>query len=120
MTGGRVVVLGETGINFAAGMSGGIAYVLDRTQLFDTRCNLEMVDVEPLAAEDREFLRAVLARHVRLTGSPNAAAILGGWEETLPLFVKVVPLEYRAALRRLRDDGLKESEAVKMTEEVFP
>jgi glutamate synthase (NADPH/NADH) large chain len=120
MTGGRVVVLGETGINFAAGMSGGIAYVLDRTQLFDTRCNLEMVDVEPLAAEDREYLRAVLERHARLTGSPNAAGILAGWEEILPQFVKVVPLEYRAALRRLTEDGLKESETVKMTEEVFP
>jgi glutamate synthase domain-containing protein 2/glutamate synthase domain-containing protein 1/glutamate synthase domain-containing protein 3 len=119
MTGGRVVVLGETGINFAAGMSGGIAYVLDRTQLFDTRCNLEMVDVEALAPEDREFLRAVLEKHVRMTGSPNAAAILTGWEEMLPLFVKVVPLDYRSALRRLRENELKESETVKMTEEVF-
>jgi len=119
MTGGRVVVLGETGINFAAGMSGGIAYVLDRTQLFDTRCNLEMVDVEPLAAEDGEYLRAVVAKHLHLTGSPNAAAILEGWEEMLPLFVKVIPLDYRAALRRLRESELKESETVKMTEEVF-
>ena len=119
MTGGRVVVLGETGINFAAGMSGGIAYVLDRTQLFDTRCNLEMVDVEPLAAEDGEYLRAVVEKHLHLTGSPNAAAILEGWEEMLPLFVKVIPLDYRAALRRLRESELKESETVKMTEEVF-
>jgi glutamate synthase domain-containing protein 3 len=120
MTGGRVVVLGETGINFAAGMSGGVAYVLDRTQLFDTRCNLEMVDVEPLAAEDREFLRAALEKHVLLTGSANAAGILAGWEENLPLFVKVVPIDYRAALRRLRENELKESEIVKMTEEVYP
>jgi len=119
MTGGRVVVLGETGINFAAGMSGGLAYVLDRTQLFDTRCNLEMVDVEPLAAEDGEYLRAVVEKHLHLTGSPNAAAILEGWEEMLPLFVKVIPLDYRAALRRLRESELKESETVKMTEEVF-
>jgi glutamate synthase (NADPH/NADH) large chain len=119
MTGGRVVVLGETGINFAAGMSGGIAYVLDRTQLFDTRCNLETVDVEPLAAEDGEYLRAVLERHARLTGSPNAGAILAGWEEMLPLFVKVVPLDYRSALQRLRQSELKESETVRMTEEVF-
>jgi glutamate synthase (NADPH/NADH) large chain len=119
MTGGRVVVLGETGINFAAGMSGGIAYVLDRTQLFDTRCNLEMVDVEPLAAEDGEYLRAVVEKHLHLTGSPNAAAILEGWEEMLPLFVKVIPLDYRAALRRLRESELKEPETVKMTEEVF-
>jgi glutamate synthase domain-containing protein 2/glutamate synthase domain-containing protein 3 len=119
MTGGRVVVLGETGINFAAGMSGGIAYVLDRTQLFDTRCNLELVDVEALAAEDREFLRAVLERHVHLTGSPNAAALLAVWEEMLPLFVKVVPLDYRSALRRLRESELQDSDDVKLTEEVF-
>jgi glutamate synthase domain-containing protein 2/glutamate synthase domain-containing protein 1/glutamate synthase domain-containing protein 3 len=119
MTGGRVVVLGETGINFAAGMSGGMAYVLDRTQLFDTRCNLEMVDVDPLSPDDGKFLRAVLERHVRLTGSPNAAAILAGWEEMLPLFVKVIPLEYRAAMQRLRQSELKESETVKMTEEVY-
>jgi glutamate synthase domain-containing protein 3 len=119
MTGGRVVVLGETGVNFAAGMSGGIAYVLDRTQLFDTRCNLEMVDVEPLTEEDREFLHGVLTRHRELTGSPNAAQILAGWEETLPLFVKVIPLDYRAALKRLRESELKESETAKMTEEVF-
>jgi len=120
MTGGLVVVLGETGINFAAGMSGGIAYVLDRTQLFDTRCNLEMVDVEALATDDRVALRAVLEKHVLFTGSRNAAAILAGWEEMLPLFIKVVPLDYRSALRRLRESELKESETVKMTEEVFP
>jgi glutamate synthase (NADPH/NADH) large chain len=120
MTGGRVVVLGDTGVNFAAGMSGGIAYVLDRTQLFDTRCNLETVDVEPLAEEDRRFLRAVISRHVHFTGSPNAAGILAGWEEMLPLFVKVIPLDYRAALQRLRESEPKESETVKMTEEVFP
>jgi glutamate synthase domain-containing protein 3 len=93
--------------------------VLDRTQLFDTRCNLEMVDVEPLTAEDREFLRATVERHALLTSSPNAAAILAGWEETLPLFVKVVPLDYRAAVQRLRQGEAEESENVKMTEEVF-
>ncbi len=78
-----------------------------------------MVDVEPLAAEDGEYLRAVVEKHLHLTGSPNAAAILEGWEEMLPLFVKVIPLDYRAALRRLRESELKESETVKMTEEVF-
>jgi glutamate synthase domain-containing protein 3 len=119
MTGGRVIVLGETGINFAAGMSGGIAYVLDRSQLFDTRCNLEMVDVEPLTEEDRLFLRTQLERHVRYTDSRNAAQILAGWEETIPLFVKVIPLDYRAALKRIRESELKESESVKMTEEVY-
>ena len=120
MTGGRVIVIGETGINFAAGMSGGIAYVLDRSQLFDTRCNLEMVDVEPLtAAEDQEFLRSCLEKHVLYTGSRNAGQILELWEEMLPLFVKVIPLDYRAAMERLKEREMKESESVNMTEEVY-
>ncbi len=120
MTGGRVVVLGETGVNFAAGMSGGFAYVLDRSQLFDTRCNLEMVDVEPVMEEDdRTFLRRCLERHVAFTGSPNARQILEGWDEMLPLFVKVVPLDYRAALKRLQELEAKESETARITEEVF-
>jgi glutamate synthase (NADPH/NADH) large chain len=120
MTGGRVIVIGETGINFAAGMSGGIAYVLDRSQLFDTRCNLEMVDVEPLTEdEDQQFLKDCLERHVRFTGSRNAAQILELWEEMLPLFVKVIPLDYRAAMQRLKEREMKESESVNMTEEVY-
>jgi glutamate synthase domain-containing protein 3 len=119
MTGGRVIVLGETGINFAAGMSGGIAYVLDRSQLFDTRCNLEMVDVEPLNEEDRLFLRVQLERHLRYTGSRNAGQILAGWEESVPLFVKIIPLDYRAVLKRIRESELEGSESARMTEEVF-
>jgi glutamate synthase (NADPH/NADH) large chain len=120
MTGGRVIVIGDTGINFAAGMSGGIAYVLDRNQLFDTRCNLEMVDVEPLVeAEDREFLRKYLDRHVKLTGSRNVIQILNMWEEMLPLFVKVIPIDYRAALRRIKERETGESETVNITEEVY-
>jgi len=120
MTGGRVIVIGDTGINFAAGMSGGIAYVLDRNQLFDTRCNLEMVDVEPLVEdEDREFLRRYLERHVKMTGSRNAIQILNMWEEMLPLFVKVIPIDYRAALKRIKERETKESETVNMTEEVY-
>jgi glutamate synthase domain-containing protein 3 len=120
MTGGRVIVIGETGINFAAGMSGGIAYVLDRNQLFDTRCNLEMVDVEPLLEEeDQEFLHRYLDRHVKLTGSRNAIQILNMWEEMLPLFVKVIPIDYRAALKRIKEREMKESETVNMTEEVY-
>jgi glutamate synthase domain-containing protein 3 len=120
MTGGRVIVIGETGINFAAGMSGGIAYVLDRSQLFDTRCNLEMVDVEAVTErEDQAFLKGYLERHVECTGSPNARQILELWEEMLPLFVKVIPLDYRAAMQRLKEREIKESESVNMTEEVY-
>ena len=120
MTGGLVIVIGETGVNFAAGMSGGIAYVLDRNQLFDTRCNLEMVDVEPLTeAEDRQRLWGLLERHAGYTGSRNARQILELWDEMLPLFVKVIPLDYRAALGRLRERELKESESAHLTEEVY-
>jgi glutamate synthase (NADPH/NADH) large chain len=120
MTGGRVVVIGDTGINFAAGMSGGIAYVLDRNQLFDTRCNLEMVDVEPLVEEeDRVFLRKILDLHVKQTGSRNAIQILNMWEEMLPLFVKVIPIDYRAALKRIKERETRESETVNITEEVY-
>ncbi|TFG64211.1 MAG: glutamate synthase subunit alpha, partial [Spirochaetales bacterium] len=120
MTGGRVVVLGETGVNFAAGMSGGIAYVLDENLLFDTHCNLEMVDVEPVTEEeDREFLKACITRHTEYTGSPWAAQILKNWDEMLPSFVKVMPLDYRLALQRLKDQEFGESEMVEMFEEVY-
>jgi glutamate synthase domain-containing protein 2/glutamate synthase domain-containing protein 3 len=120
MTGGRVIILGETGINFAAGMSGGIAYVLDKSQLFDTRCNLEMVDVEPLVEkEDQEFLHTYIKKHYEYTGSKNAASILDLWKEMFPLFVKVIPIDYRSVLERIKESELKESETVKMTEEVY-
>lgn len=105
MTGGRVVVLGQTGVNFAAGMSGGIAYVYDADGLFDTRCNLEMVDldlVEP--GEDETELRQLIERHLSLTGSLRAGELLNHWAEVLPFFVKVFPMEYRLALGRMRND----------------
>ncbi len=103
MTGGIVVVLGRTGLNFAAGMSGGIAYVLDDDQLFDTRCNLEMVDIEPVASgEDEGLLKQLIEEHRKLTGSEQAGKILDHWEEYLPSFVKVMPVEYRKALERKR------------------
>ena len=101
MTGGRIIIIGDTGINFAAGMSGGIAYVLDRNQLFDTRCNLEMVDVEPLTeTDDQQFLQRCLEEHFNFTKSRNAARILEMWQEELPLFVKVIPVDYHAALEK--------------------
>ncbi|MBD3242227.1 MAG: glutamate synthase subunit alpha, partial [Chitinivibrionales bacterium] len=120
MTGGRVIILGETGVNFAAGMSGGIAYVLDESQLFDTRCNLEMVDIEPLS-EDKEiaFLREYLQKHVRYTGSQYAARILDNWDEMLPLFVRVMPIDYRRAMERIASETSRGAEVVAMTEEVY-
>ena len=101
MTGGTVVVLGRTGLNFAAGMSGGIAYVLDDDQLFDTRCNLEMVDIEPVSApEDVTRLKGLIKEHLDNTGSEQADRILRHWEESLSSFVKVIPVEYRKVLER--------------------
>lgn len=120
MTGGRVIILGQTGVNFAAGMSGGIAYVLDENQLFDTRCNLEMVDLEPVVEkEDREFLKTTIERHVKLTGSQHAKSILASWDEMLPRFVKVMPTDYKKAMARIKERQIKGSESAEMTEEVF-
>ncbi|MFD0915363.1 glutamate synthase large subunit [Pseudahrensia aquimaris] len=126
MTGGVVAVLGYTGRNFAAGMSGGIAYVLDEDGTFANRCNLSMVELEPVPEEedmmeqghqvgdiehhgrvdvssdmtrhDDERLRQLIENHKRYTGSTRAAAILDNWEEYRPKFVKVMPTEYRRAL----------------------
>jgi glutamate synthase (NADPH/NADH) large chain len=127
MTGGVVVVLGQTGRNFAAGMSGGIAYVLDEDGGFEGRCNLAMVGLEPVAAEERALeelahmggsmeshgqadlmhdmsrhdelrLRHLIQRHVHYTDSARAKRILDNWREYLPRFVKVMPVDYRRAL----------------------
>ncbi|MEW6267469.1 MAG: glutamate synthase large subunit [Thermodesulfobacteriota bacterium] len=107
MTGGLVVVLGRTGVNFAAGMSGGIAYVFDPDQDFDLRCNLDMVDIEPVAqSEDVAELKRMLQRHMLYTGSPRARALLDDWEHTLSLFVKVMPMEYRRALGQMAKEDL--------------
>ncbi len=130
MTGGIVVVLGRTGRNFAAGMSGGIAYVLDEDGTFKTRCNMAMVELEPMPEEeeasariyhhihdleshgrvavmedmtryDAERLHLLITRHGRLTGSKRAAEILADWKTYLPKFRKVMPLEYRRALAEM-------------------
>ncbi|MDR2051475.1 MAG: glutamate synthase large subunit [Deltaproteobacteria bacterium] len=99
MTGGRVAVLGRTGVNFAAGMSGGIAYVYDDDGLFDSRCNLEMVDLDLLTPEDEAELRSLLARHSSYTGSSLARSLLEDWKREKGRFIKVFPMEYRRALR---------------------
>ena len=130
MTGGVVVVLGETGRNFAAGMSGGIAYVLDENDDFEKRCNLAMIDLAPVAAEeevmrglqgqsgdlaghglvdvmadmtqqDAERLHRLITRHLHYTNSAKAKAILDDWTTWLPRFKKVMPVEYRAALAKM-------------------
>ena len=101
MTGGTVVVLGRTGRNFAAGMSGGVAYVLDEFDTFRQGCNPGMVDVMPaMDFGERDTLRHLVEQHARLTGSARARRILTQWENALRKFVAVVPREYRAALER--------------------
>jgi len=131
MTGGVVVVLGKTGRNFAAGMSGGIAYVLDEAGSFDQLCNLSMVELEPVPAEDESLetlahqggdmethgrvhimtdmtrndaqrLKHLIQNHKHYTGSQRAQHILDNWQHYLPLFVKVMPVDYRAALKQIQ------------------
>ncbi|MCK6565725.1 MAG: glutamate synthase large subunit [Dehalococcoidia bacterium] len=103
MTGGRVVVIGPTGRNFGAGMSGGVAFVLDREGDFRNRCNLEMVSLEPLAdPEDLELVHGLIERHREYTGSTVARAILEDWQTTSARFVKVMPNDYRRVLAEQR------------------
>jgi glutamate synthase (ferredoxin) len=105
MTGGRAVILGSTGRNFAAGMSGGVAYVLDEAGDFiKNRCNPEMVDFDPLEKEDLAFLRDRVEQHAALTGSPKAKRLLADWDNTLKKFVKVIPVDYKKALAILADE----------------
>jgi glutamate synthase (NADPH) large chain len=98
MTGGRVIVLGSTGRNFAAGMSGGIAYVYDADRRFRSRCNLELVDLEELTEADEAEVRELIAEHAARTGSLPARNILASWEQRRERFVKVMPRDYRRVL----------------------
>jgi glutamate synthase domain-containing protein 2/glutamate synthase domain-containing protein 3 len=99
MTGGRVVVLGPTGRNFAAGMSGGVAYVYDKSRRFEERCNMELVDLEELTEADEEEVKALISEHVARTGSMVGRNVLASWERgARERFVKVMPRDYRRAL----------------------
>ncbi len=102
MTKGTVVVLGRTGRNFAAGMSGGFAYVLDEQGDFAShRCNKEMVDLEPLVLpEDQSLVKSLLTKHVEWTGSAKAKSVLENWGAMLPKFVKVYPKDYRRVMEQ--------------------
>ncbi|MEE2678747.1 MAG: glutamate synthase large subunit [Myxococcota bacterium] len=97
MTGGRAVILGETGRNFAAGMSGGIAYVFDRNETFAARVNPETVDLDPLDDADLEYVQRMVRRHFQYTRSERADEILRKWESAAPKFVKVYPRDYKRA-----------------------
>jgi glutamate synthase (NADPH/NADH) large chain len=113
MTGGRVVVLGVTGRNFAAGMSGGIAYVYDEDGLFESRVNAEMVDVVEPNAHDASWLRETIEQHVRLTASPLGAGMLEDWATAYVKFRKVLPRDYArvmAIIDQAKIDGVSEEE----------
>jgi glutamate synthase (NADPH) large chain len=99
MTGGRVVVLGPTGRNFGAGMSGGAAYVLDPNDVFPALLNREMVDIDPLSADDAKWLKSIVERHVAETGSTVAQGLLDDWAKSVGDFVKVMPQDYKRVLR---------------------
>ena len=98
MTGGRVVILGPTGRNFGAGMSGGIAYVYDTDGKFKSRCNMSMVELQTVAAEDEATIRDLLYKHHKYTGSPAAKTIADDFNSHKDLFVKVMPLEFKRIL----------------------
>jgi glutamate synthase (ferredoxin) len=116
MTGGRVVVIGPTGRNFAAGMSGGVAYVLDETGDFATRCNKQMVGLDKISdpAEIAE-VRGMIERHVKYTRSERAKKVLESWTMLVPKFVKVLPRDYQRmleAIARVTASGLSGDEAL--------
>ena len=117
MTGGRVVILGKNGAgNFAAGMSGGVVYVLDEAGDFARRCNMEMVDVEPLQApDDVEEVKDLIKKHIEYTDSARARGILDAWDENQPRFAKVMPRDYKRALTAIeeaKEKGIPWEEAV--------
>ncbi|MEY2627228.1 MAG: glutamate synthase large subunit, partial [Actinomycetota bacterium] len=113
MTGGRVVVLGPTGRNFAAGMSGGIAYVYDRDGEFASRVNYELVEIEPLDDDDLNWLKSTIENHKRLTGSAVAERLLNGWNVEISKIRKVMPRDYRGVLNviaKAKAEGLNEEQ----------
>jgi glutamate synthase (ferredoxin) len=116
MTGGRVIILGPTGRNFAAGMSGGIAYVMDEAGDFATRCNKELVALEKLSdADEIEEVWKLIQRHQTYTQSARAAKILDGWKNYVPKFVKVLPKDYARvlnSLKKVQSQGLSGDDAI--------
>jgi glutamate synthase (ferredoxin) len=116
MTGGRVVVLGPAGRNFAAGMSGGVAYVIDEKSDFATRCNQQMVGLEKLGdADEIEAVRQMIQCHADYTRSQRAFKVLALWEQFVPKFVKVMPKDYKRVLqsmKKVQEAGLSGEEAI--------
>jgi glutamate synthase (ferredoxin) len=116
MTGGKVVIIGSTGRNFAAGMSGGIAYILDEKGDFATKCNYEMVDLEKLEdPSEIAEIRQMIENHVKYTKSPKGTKVLAEWDSMLPKFVKVMPRDYKRVLQALNkalESGLSGDDAL--------
>jgi glutamate synthase (ferredoxin) len=116
MTGGRVVVLGPTGRNFGAGMSGGIAYVLDQDNIFLRKVNAQMVEVGRVEdPEEADALKQLIQRHIAATGSEHAQRIIDAWPTTLSKFMRVIPKDYKrvlACIKRAHDQGLSGDEAI--------
>jgi glutamate synthase (ferredoxin) len=109
MTGGKVVVLGSTGRNFAAGMSGGIAYIYDPENKFTNGlCNTESIAFEDIEAEEAEELKALIEKHVNYTNSTRGTELLADWATSLSKFVKVMPTDYKKALKRLEKEKLSQ------------
>jgi len=106
MTGGRALILGKTGRNFAAGMSGGIAWVYNPDNTFAENCNTEMVDLDPLSIKDEEHIITLLRKHINLTGSKLAQQLLNNWKEVSGQFVKVYPREYKKVLEKLEFEAV--------------
>jgi len=115
MTGGKVVILGKTGRNFAAGMSGGVAYIFDEQGDFANRCNTQMADIEPLDEEDRETIFQMIQKHADYTKSQKAKKVLASWQEFAPKFVKVMPRDYKRVLQAIKKaiaEGLSGDDAL--------
>ncbi len=109
MTGGRAVILGPTGRNFAAGMSGGVAYIWDPENKFPANCNMEMVELEDVThEEDIDELKSLIEEHGEITGSTVAESILNNWDESLKEFVKVMPTDYKRVLEERKQAASKE------------
>ena len=109
MTGGRAVILGPTGRNFAAGMSGGVAYIWDPENKFPANCNMEMVELEDVThEEDIDELKSLIEEHGEITGSTVAESILNNWDESLKEFVKVMPTDYKRVLEERKQAATKE------------
>jgi glutamate synthase (NADPH/NADH) large chain len=107
MTGGAAVILGETGRNFAAGMSGGVAYIYDQNDTFKANCNMEMVEFDAMDLEDIETLKSLISRHQEYTGSKVAGNILADWDVSLDKFVKVMPTDYKRVLLKRKAESLE-------------